>query len=195
MTISTVLSTLALALGFAGFALAQDGQPVNDSQGPPYVSYSTILKYSGSNVIATCVARSQQPAATFSVSGSTPFVLTSIGVATNVGTATTVSDHGLNIGDKIVVSGGTADPDINATYAIATVPTTKTFTITTVAVSDGTYNNAALQFATNSPRSTQPIWSITKFTIVSSNVTAVKWANGTSAPNQICDNSATLPSQ
>ncbi len=176
-------------------AFAQDGTPVNDSQGPPYVSYSTVLKYSGSSVIATCVARSQQPTATFSVSGATPYVLTSIGVATNVGTATTVSDHGLNIGDKIVVTGATVDPDLNATYAIATVPTSKTFTITTAAVSDGTYTNAALQFATNSPRTTQPIWSITKFTLSGSNVTAVKWANGTSAPNQICDNSATLPTQ
>ncbi len=175
--------------------LGQDGTPVNDSIGPPWVSWSTIIKYSGSNVIATCVARSQQPTATFGVSASTPFVLTSIAVATNVGTATTVSDHGLNIGDKIVVTGGTVDPDINSTYAIVTVPTTKTFTITTVAVSDGTFNNAALQFTTNSPRTTQPIWAITKFTLSGSNTVAVKWANGTAAPNQICDNSATLPAQ
>ncbi len=189
------MKIIAVLLALAGLAFAQDGQPVNPTQGPPIVSYSLILKYSGASVIATCQARSQQPLATFSVSGATPFVLTSIAVATNVGTATTVSDHGLNIGDKVVVSGATVDPDLNATYAIVTVPTTKTFTITTVAVSDGTYLNAALQFATNSPRTTQPIWAITKFTLSGSNVTAVKWANGTSAPNQICDNSATLPSQ
>lgn len=188
------MKTLLIALVTAALH-GQDGTPVNDSAGPPWVSYSTILKYSGSDLIATCEAKSQQPTATFTIAGATPYALTSIAVATNVGTATTVSDHGLNIGDKVVVSGGTVDPDLNATYAIATVPTTKTFTITTVAVSDGTYNNAALKFTTNSPRTTQPIWAITKLTVVASATTSVKWANGTAAMNQICDNSATIPAQ
>lgn len=176
-------------------ALAQEGTPVNVSQGPPIISYSMIMKYSGADLLSTCEARSQQGTATFIIAGTSPYELTSIDVSTNVGTVTTVSDHGLNIGDKIIVSGATVDTDLNGTYAIATVPTTKTFTITTVSVADGTYTEATLKFTTNAPRTTQAIWSIHKFTYVASKLTSSKWTNGTTAMNQVCDNSATLPVQ
>ncbi len=173
----------------------QDGTPVNDSQGPPYVSYTTILKYSGADLVATCQARSQQPTATFIISGATPYALTSIAVATNVGTVTTVSAHGLGVNDKIVVAGATVDTDLNGTYKIATVGSTTTFTVATVAVADATYTEAGLKFTTNAPRTTQPIWAITKFALAAAVLQSVKWVNGSAGMNQICDNSATLPAQ
>lgn len=186
----TILTSLmAMAL------YAQDGQVVNQSQGPPYVSYTTILKYSGSDLVATCEAKSQQPTATFIISGTTPYALTNIVVATNVGTVTTASAHGLGVNDKIVVAGATIDTDLNGTYKIATVGSTTTFTIATVAVADATYNEAGLKFTTQAPRTTQPIWSITKFALTASVLQSVKWANGTAAMNQICDNSSSLPAQ
>ncbi len=60
--------------------------------------------------------------------------LTSISVTTNTATATTSAAHGLHVGQSIVVAGATVDTDLNATYAIATVPTSTTFTFTTVNV-------------------------------------------------------------
>lgn len=187
---------LVLLIALTAMVLCgQDGTPVNDSQGPPWVSYSTILKYSGSDLIATCEAKSQQPTATFIISGTTPYALTNIVVLTNVGTVTTASAHGLGVNDKIVIAGATIDTDLNGTYKIATVGSTTTFTIATVAVADATYTEAGLKFTTNAPRTTQPIWSISKFALTASVLQSVKWANGTAAMNQICDNSVTLPAQ
>ncbi len=185
---------IALVIG-AVSAFGQEGQPVNVSISNPLVSWTSILKYSGTDLITICKARSQQPTATFIIAGATPYELTSIVVLTNVGTVTTVSDHGLNIGDKVTVAGATVDTDLNAIYKIATVATSKTFTIATVSVANATYNEATLKFTTQAPRTTMPIWGIEKLTYVASAVTSIKWANGTSAPNQICDNSATLPAQ
>lgn len=170
----------------------QEGQQVSISIGPPLSAYTDLLFYSGSDLQYICIAKSVQPTATFAVSGATPFVLTSVVVATNVGTVTTASAHGLAVNDKVVFTGATVDPDLNSTYKIATVGSTTTFTIATVSVSDGTYNNAGLQFTTTAPRSTQPIWSIQKLTSVASAVTATQWAVGTTATNQICDNRGTL---
>ncbi len=188
------LRILCAAL-IAACAWGQEGQQVNLSIGPPLSAYTSLLFYSGSDLQYICIARSIQPTATFAVSGATPFVLTSIAVATNVGTVTTVSPHGLAVNDKIIVSGGTVDPDLNATYSIATVGSTTTFTIATSAVSDGTYNNAGLKFTTTAPRSTMPIWSIEKLTSVASAVTAIQWAVGITTTSQICDNRGSLSFQ
>lgn len=185
---------IALLL-FAAVALAQEGQPVNVSISAPLTAYTDLFFYSGSDLQYACRAKSLQPTATFAVSGVTPYVLTSIVVLTNVGTVTAVSDHGLAVNQKVVVTGATGDTDLNATYVIASVPTSKTFTIATASVSNGTYNNAGLQFTTTAPRTTMPIWSIQKLTVSASLVTATQWAVGTSGTTQICDNRATLSYQ
>src|SRR4051812_40597165 len=99
----TLLITLLIAV-VAVMLYGQDGSPTNSSQGPPWVSYTTVLKYSGSDLVATCEARSQQPTATFITSGTAPYALTSIVVLTNVGTVTTASAHGLGVNDKVVVA-------------------------------------------------------------------------------------------
>lgn len=193
----TVLSTLkpfVAILALAGLALAQDGTPVNVSISAPLVGYTDLFFYSGSDIQYACRARSQQPTATFGVSASTPYVLTSIVVLTNVGTVTTVSDNGLKVNDRIIVTGG-SDTDLNTTYAVATVTNAKVFTIVTSAVSNGIYNSAGVQFTTTAPRTSMPIWSIQKFTSVASQITASQWAAGTSGTSQICDSRTSLQYQ
>jgi hypothetical protein len=59
--------------------------------------------------------------------------------AADVGTGTTVEDHCLAVNDIIDVTGGT-DADLNAYATIVSVPTSKTFTIATSSVTDGTYS-------------------------------------------------------
>ncbi len=177
--------------------VAQEGTPVNMSISAPLVGYTNLFFYSGSDLQYACRAKSQQPTATFATAATTPtpYVLTSIVVLTNVGTVTTVSDNGLKVNDKIVISGATVDTDLNGTYKIATVTNSKVFTIATVSVANATYTDVTLQIATTAPRTTMPIWSIQKFTSVTSQITASQWAIGTSGTTQICDNRATLSYQ
>ena len=59
--------------------------------------------------------------------------------AAGVGTGTTIEEHCLVVGDIIGVFGAT-DADLNVYAAIASVPTTKTFTIVTASVTDATYS-------------------------------------------------------
>ncbi len=185
----TVLAMLIVVSSLA----AQTGTPVQE--GSPLVGYTRLYFYSGTDLQYACLAKSQQPSATFIVGGATPFALTSIVVLTNVGTVTTVSDNGLKVNDRIVVSGATVDTDLNGTYKIATVTNSKVFTIATVSVANATYTDATLQFSTTAPRTTMPIWSITKYTTVASLITSIQWAIGTSGQSQICDNRATLAFQ
>lgn len=88
--------------------------------------------------------------------------LTSIVVATNVGTVTTVGNHGLQVGNVVTVAGSTTAA-LNGVYQIKTVGAATTFTITTVGVGDATYSTAALTLATNAPRSNVAQWSIQRF--------------------------------
>lgn len=74
--------------------------------------------------------------------------LTSIAVATNVGTVTWPA-HGLEAGCSVTISGATVDTDLNGTYIIATVSTVDAFTITTAAVADGTYTESTLAARAN----------------------------------------------
>jgi len=188
------MRTFVISLIVTMLALAQEGNPVNVSISNPLTAYTNLFFYSGTDLQYSCRAKSQQPTATFIISGSTPFALTSIVVLTNVGTVTTVSDNGLKVNDKIVISGATVDTDLNGTYKIATVTNSKVFTIVTVSVANATYTDTGLQFTTTAPRTTQPIWGIQKFTVSSSLVTQTQWANG-STTGQICDNRATLSYQ
>ncbi len=177
--------------------VAQDGAPVNLSISAPLVGYTNLFYYSGSDLQYACRAKSQQPTATFATAATTPtpYVLTSIVVLTNVGTVTTVSDNGFKVNDRIVISGATVDADLNGTYKIATITNSKVFTIATVSVANATYTDVTLQIASTAPRTTMPIWSIQKFTSVTSQITASQWAIGTSGTTQICDNRATLSYQ
>lgn len=186
------MKRFALAILCAALAYGQEGTPVNVSISAPLVAYSTLFFYSSTDLIYSCRARSFQPTATFARSDST---LTSIVDSSNTSTVTTASAHGLAVNDKVVISGATVATALNGTYVIQSVGSTTTFTVTTSGVADATYTESTLKFTTTAPRDTAAIWSITKYTYVSNAVTAVQWANGTSAPNQICANRATLSFQ
>ncbi len=188
------MRTILVSLIVTILALAQEGNPVNVSISNPLTAYTNLFFYSGSDLQYSCRAKSLQATHTFSRTASTPYVLTSIVVLTNVGTVTTVSDNGLKVNDKIVIAGATVDTDLNGTYAIATITSSKIFTIATVAVANATYTESTLGFSTTAPLTTLPIWGIQKFTVATSLITQTQWAAG-STTSQICDNRATLAYQ
>ncbi len=110
--------------------------------------------------------------------------LTSIVVSTNVGTVTTVGNHGIQIGNVVTVSGSTTAA-LNGTYQVKTVPSATTFTITTAGVSDATYNTANLTLVTNAPRSNVSQWSIAKYSYYG--VSGESCPVGVSGPtNSVC---------
>ena len=74
--------------------------------------------------------------------------LTSVAVATNVGTVTWPA-HGLEAGCSVTLSGATVDTDLNKAYTIATAPTADTFTIPTSSVADATYTETTLKAVAN----------------------------------------------
>lgn len=146
------------------------GQTIPSS--PPQIAEEVLYFRDGSNNIEyRCYALVRQPVTTIfhrtaasstAPLGGTPANLTSIAVATNVGTATTSAAHGLRVGQLVTVTGATVDTDLNGTYRIATVPLTTTFTFTTVNVANATYNEATLYIATDYTRDSQTVWAIQK---------------------------------
>jgi hypothetical protein len=182
-----------LLIVFVALALAQKtGSPVVDVL-YPYDQPTILYDYGGgTDLIYQGYASSKQPSFTWTKAGNT---LTQIVVATNVGTVTTATAHGLAINNAVTVSGSTTGA-LNATYKIATVPSTTTFTIATSGVSDATYNNALMTMTSTAPRNTAAIWSIKCMTYVSAKVTSQQWVNGNAgAMNQIWANRATLACQ
>jgi len=187
-----------LGIGFVLSLLQGQGAPVTLNPFPPNSVATTVFTYSGTYPIYQCITKPNGPwndgrvPASFSWTR-TASTLTSIAVATNVGTVTTSTAHGLRVGNPVVVTGATVDTDLNATYVIATVPSTTTFTITTAAVADATYNESTLVLFTSAPRTTVAIWSIMKYLYDgSNNLISTAWANGTSTANQICSSASTL---
>lgn len=81
--------------------------------------------------------------------------LTSIAVATNVGTATTVAAHKVSVDDLITVQGATVDTDLNNSYTVASVLTPTTFTFPTVDVADATYTESTLRVDGDAPGAVQ----------------------------------------
>lgn len=173
----------------------QKGNPFTINPAGPAQAVTALFFYDGSNnLIYTCKAVSQQPNYTWSVTGvSGNGTLTSIVVATNVGTATMSAAHGLSVGNKIVVAGSTTSA-LNGTYYVQTVGSATTLTITTSGVADATYNTAALTVSTVAPRSSAAIWEIRKFSYTSTNLTAQQSAASSQqigAMDGVCDNRAT----
>jgi hypothetical protein len=119
--------------------------------------------------------------------------LTSIVVATNVGTVTTVAAHGLMAGQPVTVSGSTTSA-LNANYVIQSITSTTVFTITTAGVGNATYNNGPLTISGTAPLLTAAIWSISHFIYDgSNNLTGTQCANGAcSVYTNVCANRATL---
>lgn len=166
----------------ASLLCQQTGQPVGLVQFPTQTPTRFLDYAGGSNLTYLCLAPSINQSSTpgnytYSLSV-TAATLTSIVVLTNVGTTTTVSAHGLMVGQRVSVSGSTTAA-LNAAYTIVTVPSTTTFTITTAGVGDATYNNGPLTVSGEAPLLTSPIWSIQHFTYdASNNLTGTQCANG-----------------
>lgn len=190
-----------LAMMMAGYALAQQGGTVALSKGNPTDAFTILYYYDGSNnlqyICKTPAFRTAQSYTWGVTAALNQGTLTSIVVLTNVGTVTTSADHGLAVGNLVVVSGSTTAA-LNGTYVIQTVPTSTTFTITTSGVANATYNNAAMTMTTTAPRTTATGWSIEKFTYdASSNLVADQMATrvasgqiATNAYSFICGNRA-----
>lgn len=179
---TTISKAILILLVLSISALAQSQSSPSVVIRPPV---TTILQYyDGSNNLEY-VCRTPYPAtkSIFSIAAST---LTSIVVSSNTGTVT-IPSHGLAVGNAITVTGTTGDTDLNDTWIVQTVTNANVFTVTTANVSDATYNNAAMIVTTTAPRSSVPIWQITKYSYTSTYRTREQ----NSRPNQICDNRAT----
>ncbi len=65
--------------------------------------------------------------------------------STDIATITFTTGHGLRPGDRLVISGATADLDLNRDhYLVLSAPSATTVTVSTQSVSTGTYNHAGL---------------------------------------------------
>jgi hypothetical protein len=189
---------LPILFAICGLARGQN-QNVTVSKQAPSPATTTLTYYTASgNPQYICKAQSNQPQYTWAVTPSSQQgTLTSIVVLTNVGTATTSANHGLQVNDVVIVAGSTTAA-LNGTYIIQTVPSATTFTITTSGVGNATYATAALAMSTMAPRSNAPIWSIEQYTYGTSggangNPIADQWAvtvtgGGGSAQTFSCDN-------
>lgn len=183
------LTKIALGLGLCLVSYAQNGAQ-RVSIATPSVPEVTQTFYDGSNNLRyVCTANQKQAATSVQISDAT---LTSIVVLTNVGTVTTSTAHGLYAGATVVVSGATVDTDLNATYVIATVPSSTTYTIATVAVSDATYTDAGLVVSTTNPLLIAAQWAINILTYNGSNLfTGSYWAKAGVSYNLKCSDRAT----
>lgn len=166
-------------------AFCQDGSEVNLSQSPPRLGITRVLSYDTNGYLRyTCIT----PSLRYSAS-----TLTGATIVANGSSATiTLASHGLRVGNPITITGSSV-MGLSGTYAIATVPSTSTFTITTTA--SGTDSGGVV--TTVAPRSSQGIWSIQRTVSDSTGkLLSVDWANGRpTAYSQICDNASTLQYQ
>lgn len=192
------IAVLVILLGF-GIVRSQDGQPVNLSDGPAVIAYSSVTAYTASGLTEYVgqarTARSDGTMATFAVTcGGTQrcITLTSIVDSSNTATVTTASAHGLpnisvnSVGYKITISGATVDSDLNGTYFVQTIPSTTTFTITTASVTDDTYTESTLKYTTTGPLTTDAVWSIRRYLYNSSSqLVGTMWAVNCSAEGAV----------
>lgn len=171
------MKTIILIFASASCVFSQ-GAPVNQSAGPPPAPVvKQFFKDANSNLQYVCIADQRQATTTQRISNST---LTNIVVLTNVGTVTTAAPHGLYVKAQVTTGGATVVPALNGVYAIATVPSTTTYTIATVAVADGTYVDAGLVISTTNPLLGAARWAIQVLTYDALNfLTGSFWANGT----------------
>lgn len=147
------------------------------AQSPPSSPWVTLLFYNASSQIQyVCYSPALAPTTTYAI-GATPG-LTSIVVATNVGTVNLPATAQWWVGQRITVAGSTTSA-LNGTYVLSAVVGT-TATITTSGVSDATYNNAAMTISTTAPVLDSPRWSIQVMTYASSNLATSYWASSAS---------------
>jgi hypothetical protein len=190
-----------LLIGLAVCACAFGQQTVRTSDRPAPESTEDLYFYDGSsNLEYICTADTPSVISVFGVTAALSnqprssigaVTITNIVDATNTATATFSGAHGLAVGHRIVVSGGTVDTDLNGTYTVATVADSTHITFTTANVSDATYTDTGLIITTTAPRSNSNVWSIKKFSYTSTSINRGRWLNGTPAGNLACDSRTT----
>lgn len=125
--------------------------------GPPRNGWVILNKYNVSNkLIYQCSALSRGRSTSWTI-GST---LTSIVVASDVGTVNTVSAHGLWQGARVVVAGSGVTA-ANKEYKVVSVTSSTAFTIATSGVSDQTLTTAKMTVTTYDPTENDTAWVIT----------------------------------
>lgn len=183
------MRTIRILVILALFALAAFGQgaAVNQVSGPPPGPIQGLYYYDGSsNLQYICYSPEVAAPTTQKRVDST---LTSIGVATNVGTVTTASAHGLYIGARVTITGATVQTGLNATYVVKTTASATTYTIATVGVADGTYTESTLVVTTTFPLATSPKWAIMVLVYNGSNLlTSNGWAAQSTGYSLACTN-------
>lgn len=174
--------------------MAQEGQNVNISQGPPVVPYQKLFFYDGSDRLEyVCMAIGpSRETTTFTITGATsanPAVFTAAG-------------HGLYTADalprsKVIVSGaGSPWTAINASWLVAAVNST-TFLLLSP-ITGTAFDGSALgawsgtaTASTNAPRTNIGMWAIQRLTYSGTNKTkSVMWANTGSLVRNKCDDRA-----
>lgn len=160
----------------------------NQAQNPTAIT-TRLFKDANSNLAYVCNAQQIRPnASSVKTSDSS---LTSIVVSSDTATITTASAHGAWVGMEVTISGATANTGLNASYKIATVPSSTTYTVATSGVSNSTNTESTLVVSTFNPLLTQAVWQIQVLTYDSSNfLEGTYYANGLSDYVLACSNRA-----
>lgn len=172
-------TTLILGLGMAALACAQDGTPVNISQGPPRTPYQAIYGYtlSGSiyNLVYACYSpsnlaegfRHETQIAISAATNANPVVFTSTG-------------HGFNLNSRpsITIQGGTGNwAAVNGTFT-ATIIDANTFSIPVNSTAFGAVTGT-LTFNTTAPRLNQLEWAVVLYAYdANNNLISRTWLDG-----------------
>jgi hypothetical protein len=174
--------------------VAQEGQNVNISQGPPAIPYQKLFFYDGSDRIEyVCMAIGPNPSTTtFSITGATsanPAVFTASGYGLYTQDAATRS--------KVTISGAAAPwTGVNTSWLVSPVNATtfQLLSITTGTAFDGSALGAwsgTATATTNAPRTNIGIWAIEKLTYSGTGkIKSVMWANTGSLVRNKCDDRA-----
>lgn len=173
------LFTSLLLIG--GIAAAQDGTPVNLSQGPPHIPYQAVYGYTvnGSvyNLTSVCFAPSELTA------GFRAETNIAISAATNANPVVfTSTGHGFNTNSRpsITISGATGNwTPVNGTFT-ATIIDANTFSIPVNSTGFSTLTGT-LTFTTTAPRLNQPEWAVELYAYdANNNLISRTWLKGSS---------------
>lgn len=157
------------------------GSPVTQSIEPPREAWTDVQDFAGgSSAVYVGKAKGLQPSYTYTV--------TSVSTASSA--VVTITAHGLQDDNAVVIAGATGDwAACNGTQKITrTGADTFTIAVNSSAFS-GTFNGTV---TTTAPRTSAAVWSIQKLYYSSSNMVRVSYASGTSAPDKVWDNRASL---
>jgi hypothetical protein len=193
------MKTFTVFLLTAGSLLAQDGQAVALSEGPPSLAYQTVFGYSGTNLTYRCMSPSFIQA-TGTAGVITPVagirrnqIAIAISAATNASPVVfTSTGHGfaLNSRPQVIVSGGTGNwAVVNGTFT-ATLVDANTFSIPVNSTAFGAVTGTLI-FRTTAPRLNVWEWAVELYAYDgSSNLISRTWLTGSTGTGLRCSDAA-----